>query len=160
MRLKDFDYSSAGFYFVTVVSHKHKNIFCEINDGQIDLSLVGVIIEETWEAIPMHYSYVKLDSFVVMPNHIHGIIIIKEVGATRASPVLSKNKTLGVLLGSFKSAVTKRVHDEGMFLHERVWQRNYYEHVIRDEPDYNRIFEYIAHNPANWSLDEENVGSH
>ena len=160
VRLKNFDYSSAGYYFVTVVSHQRKNIFGEIDNGKMILSQAGVIVEEIWEAIPNHFSHTNIDSYVVMPNHIHGIIFLSEVGARRAAPGSTKNHTLGVVVGSFKSTVTKRVHEEGMFVNERVWQRNYYEHVIRDEPDYYRILDYIENNPANWLRDEENVVLH
>ena len=160
IRLEDFDYSSAGYYFVTIVSHQRKNIFSEINDGKMALSQAGVIVKEVWEAIPLHFSNVEIDSFVVMPNHIHGILIIKEVGARHASPGPTKIQPLGMIIGSFKSAVTKRIHDEGLLIQEKIWQRNYYEHIIRDETDYYRILDYIENNPENWLQDEENVEAH
>ena len=87
MRLKDFDYSSAGFYFVTIVSHQRKNIFGEIDDGIMILSQIGKIVEEVWVEIPLHFSNLEINSFVIMPNHFHGIIIINEVGARHAAPV-------------------------------------------------------------------------
>lgn len=157
IRLKDFDYSSAGYYFVTLVSHQRKKIFGEITEGKIGLNQVGVIAEETWESIPLHFPNIKLDSFIVMPNHFHGIIQIKETGAGSTSTGSTKNQPLGVVIGSFKSAVTKRVHGLGLLVHERIWQRNYHEHIIRDELDYHRILDYIEQNPVNWLYDEENM---
>jgi len=81
IRLKDFDYSSAGDYFLTLISHQRKNIFGEIDDGKITLNRIGKIIEETWEAIPLHFPYIIIDTYIIMPNHIHGVITMNMVGA-------------------------------------------------------------------------------
>jgi REP element-mobilizing transposase RayT len=162
IRLKDYDYSWAGYYFVTVVSHQRKKSFGEIVEGEMNLNQIGLIVEETWQEIPNHFPYVEVDVHVVMPNHFHGIIIIQDVvGAQHAAP-LPKNKDvqpqpLWVIVRSFKSSVTKRVHDLGLLSQEKIWQRGYYEHIIRDEQDYKKIYEYIEANPINWSLDEENI---
>lgn len=160
IRLQDYDYSSAGYYFVTIVSYKRKHIFGEIVDGEMNLNLIGTIVKKTWEEIPMHFPYVEVDSHIVMPNHFHGIIVINNlVGALHAEPLPIKLQPLGVIVRSFKSAVTKRVHALYLIDHTKIWQRNYYEHIIRDEQDYQKIFEYIENNPANWSVDEENITS-
>ena len=161
IRLKDFDYSTAGYYFVTVVSHKRKNIFGEIIDRELNLNRLGLIVEKTWQEIPMHFPYIVVDSYVVMPNHFHGIVIINKVGAQHAEPLRHaelqiKTQPLGVIVRSFKSAVTKRVHDLGLFVGEKIWQRNYYEHIIRDEHDHQQIADYILSNPFNWEYDHEN----
>ncbi|MDY6846166.1 MAG: transposase [Chloroflexota bacterium] len=156
IRLKDYDYSSAGYYFVTIVSNKRKNIFGNIIEGEIELNLLGMIVKKTWREIPQHFPYIEIDSYVVMPNHFHGIIIINEVGARHASPLQTKSYPLGVVVGSFKSAVTKRIHGMGLMDQKRIWQRNYYEHIIRDEDDYQQIVDYIASNPFNWENDHEN----
>jgi REP element-mobilizing transposase RayT len=171
IRLKNYDYSSAGYYFVTIVSHNRKNIFGEIIDSEIILNPLGRIVENTWQEMPTHFPYVNVDSYVVMPNHFHGIVIINEeiIGAQHAEPLprtepLVKAESLqqmniqplGVIVRSFKSAVTKRVHDLGLFVGEKIWQRNYYEHIIRDEDDYQKIFDYISSNPLNWEYDNEN----
>lgn len=158
IRLKDYDYSSAGYYFVTIVSYKRNNIFGNIIDGKNDLNYLGLIVEETWQEISMHFPSIEIDSHIVMPNHFHGIVIINEVGAQHAEPLRHiKTQPLGVIVRSFKSAVTKSAHDLGLFIGEKIWQRNYYEHIIRDEDDYQQITDYIASNPINWEYDHENL---
>ncbi len=171
IRLKNYDYSSAGYYFVTIVSYKRKNIFGEIIDGQNNLNPLGMIVEKTWQEIPVHFPYIKVDSHIVMPNHFHGIVIINEVGAQlggvqhvvvvgaqHAEPLREiKPQPLGLIVRSFKSAVTKRVHDLDLFVGEKIWQRNYYEHIIRDEDDHQQIADYIETNPLNWEYDHENL---
>ena len=150
LRLKDFDYSIAGYYFVTILSDKRKNIFGNIIDGEINLNPLGLIIEKTWLEIPIHFPYIEVDAYVVMPNHFHGIVIITEVGAQHAEPQwVIKTQPLGVIVRSFKSAVTKSAHDLGLFIGEKIWQRNYYEHIIRDEDDYEKIVDYVSANPIN-----------
>ncbi|MEA3327376.1 MAG: transposase, partial [Chloroflexota bacterium] len=111
MRLKEFDYSSPGAYFVTVVSYKRANIFGTIKNNVVQLNQIGIIVEKAWLEIPMHYPFVKTDAFVIMPNHFHGILIIHDdVGARHASPLRrQKQQPLGVIVGSFKSAATKRI---------------------------------------------------
>jgi len=161
IRLQEYDYARPGAYFVTVVSHRRKNIFGEIIDGELDLNRLGLIVEKNWEEIPIHFPNANVDSHVVMPNHFHGIIIINEVGAQHAEPLRHaelqiKAQPLGVIIRSFKSAVTKRVHDLGLFVGEKIWQRNYYEHIIRDEDDSQQIVDYVASNPSNWEFDREN----
>jgi REP element-mobilizing transposase RayT len=163
IRLKDYDYSSAGYYFVTIVSYKRKSIFGEIIDGQNNLNSLGMIIEKTWQEIPEHFPYVEVDSHIVMPNHFHGIVIINGVGvqhvvgAQHAEPLrVIKTQPLGLIVRSFKSAVTKRVHDLGLLIGEKIWQRNYYEHIIRNEDDYHQITDYIETNPINWEYDHDN----
>ena len=163
MRLKEYDYASAGAYFVTIVSYKRLNIFSSISNSKTKLTQIGEIVENTWREIHIHFPYVRLDSFVIMPNHIHGILNINiHVGARHASPLQNmpltkKPRPLGVIVGSFKSSVTKRVHDSGLLKQKNIWQRNYYEHIIRDEDDYCKISEYIESNPVNWAFDHENI---
>ena len=160
MRLKEYDYSNAGAYFITIVSFKRINIFGSINDGHVQLNQIGEIVENTWREIPIHFPYVTLDSFVIMPNHVHGILNI--VGATHVSPLQTntpkrKSQPLGVIVGSFKSAATRRIHRSGLLKQKHVWQRNYYEHIIRDDEDFRKISDYIELNPINWEFDHENI---
>jgi putative transposase len=162
IRLSDYDYSQPGAYFITIVTRGRECLFGEIKDGEMQLSGMGQIAEEAWRAIPEHFPQVELGTYVVMPNHVHGIIIIRgmatnsspSVGARHASPLPPhgvKPKSIGAMVGSFKSAVTKRI---GRELH--TWQRNYYERIIRDDAEYNRIHLYIETNIDNWTIDEEN----
>jgi REP element-mobilizing transposase RayT len=169
IRLENYDTTSPGYYFVTIVSHERKNIFGEIIDGEMNLNQAGKIVEQTWQEIPRHFPNTSCEIFVVMPNHIHGIINIIDdemVGARHkvsrnedsAEPLQQiKTQPLGVIVRSFKSAVTKRAHDLELFIGEKIWQRNYYEHIIRDEADYQQIVDYIASNPINWEYDLENL---
>jgi len=168
IRLEDYDYASPGHYFVTIISHERKNIFGEIIDGEMNLNQAGKIVEQTWRDIPKHFPNTSCEIFVVMPNHIHGIINIIDdeiVGARHkvsrdedsASPLQMETQPMGVIVRSFKSAVTKSAHDLELFDGVKIWQRNYYEHIIRDEDDYQQIADYIAANPINWEFDLENL---
>jgi REP element-mobilizing transposase RayT len=130
----------------------------------VHLNQFGNIVQECWIAIPEHFPKVILDEFVIMPNHVHGIIVIAEtprVGATHASPLHKhprgpQRQSVGAIVGSFKSAVTKRINECRAAPSEPVWQRNYYEHVIREEASLNRVRKYIAENPLQWAYDPEN----
>ena len=128
---------------------------------------MGQIAEEDWRLIPAHFPHAELGAYVVMPNHVHGIIIIHEngmaansppsVGARHASPLPPhgvKPKSIGAIVGSYKSAVTKHIGRELNV--SGIWQRNYYEHIIRDNEEHNRIHLYIEANIDNWAMDEEN----
>lgn len=177
-RLQGYDYSSPGYYFVTIVSHNRLPIFGEIIQDQIQLSYIGKIVVDCWLEIPKHFQSVTLDEYVVMPNHFHSIVNIIEhqnVGARheassfrRQASLYSTNdqnpkpkgsppKSLSAIIGSFKSEATKRIHKAGLIKDQNIWQRNYYEHVIQDDEDYQRIVEYIRFNPINWEADQESV---
>ena len=169
IRLANWEYSWSGYYFVTICAAKGELLFGNIEDEKMILNDVGRIVGDVWNEIPKHFSGVELDVFVVMPNHVHGVIAIVDgrdgvensrdvVGARHASPLRPCGvapRSLGSIVGSFKSAVTKRVNENRGTPGVPVWQRNYYEHVIRDEGDLERIREYIANNPLRWALDEE-----
>ena len=162
IRLKEFDYTQPGAYFVTVCTWRRENLFGDVVDGEVRLNERGHIVKECWNGIPEHFPQVDLDAFVVMPNHIHGIIVIKGnddvVGATHASPLRKKSgstpKSLGAMVVSFKSATARRIKDKVGEI--GIWQRNYYERVIRDEKEWDLIRRYIETNPDNWEQDEEN----
>jgi putative transposase len=163
IRLPGYDYTSPGAYFVTVVAYQRELLFGEIVDEEMILNARGRIVWECWYEIPKHFSHVKLGAFVAMPNHVHGIIEIVDndtVGAQHAAPLLPKNNvipgSLGAIVRSFKSAVTKRVNEKYDSPGTALWQRNYYEHIIRNEQDWERIHDYILANPANWGDDKEN----
>ena len=167
MRLRDFDYSQAGAYFVTICTHGRACRFGDVVDGDMRLNEAGRIVEQFWSAIPSHFPDVILDAFVVMPNHVHGIVAIVD-GTVRAKnfsplqdnimtirkPVRSPSKTIGSIVRGFKVGVTKWFRENGRI--DEVWQRNYYEHIIRDDESLNRIREYIQNNPIQWTYDREN----
>ena len=167
IRLSGYDYSQAGAYFVTIVTHDRKCLFGRVKDGEMELNEAGKMVEQVWLEIIRHFDGVNVDTFVVMPNHIHGIIeIIKDnrssgVGATHESPLPTQGNgpkpgSIGVIVGLFKATVSKKYHEMTNTQNTRLWQRNYYEHVIRDDKDYQVIYDYILTNPLNWERDEEN----
>ena len=172
IRLHDYDYAQAGAYFVTIVAKNHACLFGELIGSAMRLNQFGVIVQSCWEDLPVHYPNVELDAFVVMPNHLHGIVVITDgtVGARHASPLPHASPlqlphgtapgSLGTMIGSFKSAAAKRVNKSRDTPGAPVWQRNYYEHIIRDEKDLERIREYIDANSFNWTQDEENPETH
>ena len=157
LRLKGYDYSRSGAYFVTICTHGRECLFGEVMDGDMRLNDVGRAAQAEWVRLPEHFQSVELDEFVIMPNHVHGIIL---VGAGLAPPdgrgAASSAPTLGHILRAFKSisaiAVNRLLGRSGRSL----WQRNYYEHIVRNENELARIREYIANNPAQWALDREN----
>jgi putative transposase len=166
IRLKHYDYSHAGAYFITICTQDKKCLFGEIIGGEIRLNEAGNMVQTIWNELPKNYPGVDIDIFVVMPNHFHGIII---VGAgPRACPkfgqpqgVAPTQLSLPDVVHRFKSLTTTRYrHAMGKFgqilLRGHLWQRNYYEHVIRDESDLARIRQYIMDNPVRWEDDEEN----
>ena len=158
VRLKNYDYAESGAYFVTVISQNRQCIFGEVVDGKIELNEFGHILAEEWERSNKIRQEIELDAFVVMPNHIHGIVTIDVVGATGRSPSPSgpPKRSLGAFVGGFKSAVTTRINQFRGTPGAAIWQRNYYEHVTRDEESLNRIRQYILDNPARWASDPEN----
>jgi putative transposase len=161
VRLRGFDYSRPGAYFVTICVHDRKCLFGEVCNGKMNLNKAGRIVEDCLLDIPKHFPHARLDAFVIMPNHIHGIITIA-VGAKNFSPlpnvipptriqIRPLSKTIGSIVRGVKIGVTKWFRQNTTVF--KVWQRNYFEHVIRDEADYNRIAEYIVTNPRRWVED-------
>lgn len=160
LRLRGYDYSQPGAYFVTVCTKDGEGLFGEISDGSMRLNVSGEMVQECWVDLPRRYPYVELDAFVVMPNHIHGIIVIS-VGAIHELPVEEyrterRKMSLPKIIGYAKMNTAKRINQLRHTYGAPVWQRSYYEHVIRDEASLNRIRQYIAENPLRWADDEEN----
>lgn len=158
IRLKGYDYSLAGAYFVTVVAWQRQMLFGEIVDGEMQLNELGRIVSEKWQWLETQYEYVELGEWIVMPNHLHGILVIHDIGrgGSRSAPTPIKRKPLGGLIGAFKTVSTKQINllcnTEG----QMVWQRNYYEHIMRNEQEMDRIARYIEANPSMWTEDDEN----
>ncbi|MFH1798148.1 MAG: transposase [Candidatus Omnitrophota bacterium] len=175
IRLKEYNYSRAGAYFVTVCSQDKNNVFWkEIIKGEnmvspVRLNEIGFMVEKWWEKIFKKYEdEIKMDEYVIMPNHIHGIIHIvganpcirplKEDIRPNKSRIKNTYQGIGRYVSWFKRMSTneyiRHVKDDGWARFEKpLWQRNYYEHIIRDEKDLNRIREYIQNNPLNWTDD-------
>ncbi|MFA5056129.1 MAG: transposase [Dehalococcoidia bacterium] len=160
-RLEGYDYSQAGAYFITVCTRNRECLFGDVIDGVMALSDVGRVVEEEWMKSADIRKEIELDAFVIMPNHIHGIIVIANDcrGVWLYAPtgtLRSPSRTIGALVRAFKSACTIRINDMRNSRGTPVWQRNYYEHVTRDEDDLNRIRQYVIDNPARWAEDENN----
>jgi putative transposase len=176
IRLKGYDYASTGGYFVTIVARGRKCLFGEIINSEMQLNQLGEIVREEWFRSAEVRKEIRLsqDELGIMPNHLHGIIWIfaKLVGADGVRPVPKQPldqegahraplqrppRSLPSFIAGFKSSVTSRARRElGL---TDIWQCNYYEHIIRDQPDYERIANYIAINPSQWEKDEENINS-
>ena len=165
IRLKGYDYSQEGAYYVTIVTYHRDYLFGEIVNEEMVLNEFGKIADECWRAIPDHFAFVELGAYVIMPNHVHGIIVITDdhgVGATQwvaptttiTRPKGPKRGSLGAIIGSFKSAVSYRINKE----HNAtgIWQRNYHEHIIRDEKELQNKANYINANPSLWDEDDNN----
>src|SRR6266496_138913 len=150
IRLQNYDYTKAGAYFVTLCTVGRQSIFGEVADSEIELSDLGSAVIECWTEIPEHYPSVDVDAFTAMPNHVHGILIIRDwydlVDASQG--FTARKPSLGSVVGSFKSAATKRINELRGTPGEPVWQRNYYKHIIRDERELDHIREYIYYNLA------------
>ncbi len=152
IRLPEYDYASAGGYFVTIATHKQANLFGRIIDQKVSLSAFGEVAKSCWQAIPTHFPQVIIDQFIVMPNHMHGILFIRPlVGAQHAAPLRHDRPnvqpgSLGAIVRSYKAAVTKQIRELQCTPALIVWQRNYYERVIRDEVELEQMRFYILHN--------------
>ncbi len=180
IRLKGYDYTKNGAYFVTICTHNRECILWDVGARhtapqsltEISLSNIGRIAYNCWMEMPDHFPDVIIDSFVAMPNHIHGIIIIDndEIILRRGTACRAPTEknvitekfgkpvtgSIPTIIRSYKSAVTKQTNELRKIKTKPVWQRNYYERIIRDEIELNNIRKYICSNPANWDEDENN----
>lgn len=192
IRLINYDYSQSGAYFITICTHNREFLFGEIINGEMQLNELGKIVRNEWFRSTNIRNEIELyeNEFVVMPNHIHGIVWIVDiekniVGATGGSPGGSPlqlslsnkkslyhqsqspqqierphgplKKSLSSFVAGYKSAVTKQINQKRQTPGIPVWQRNYYEHIIRNDDELNKIRQYIINNPLNWETDENNV---
>lgn len=186
IRLKNYNYSQSGAYFITICTNKRECLFGKIINGEMILNEYGKIVKNCWLEIPQHFPNVELDEFIIMPNHIHGIIVITEnenqnivendivvntifVGAIHELPLRCTNDDeigweknnikqrrkmlIPKIVGRFKMNVAKHINQIRQTPGVPVWQRNYYEHIIRNKIELYRIIKYIIHNPLNWESD-------
>ena len=163
VRINAYDYSQAGLYFITIVTQSRKMIFGNIDNGILSLNNLGIIVQKCWDAIPQHFPNISLFEYVIMPNHFHGIIAISFVETRHAVSLRNNPQTerfghptrqsIPTIIRSFKAAVTKSINESRNNAGKSVWQRGYYEHVVRTENELNRIREYILTNPQNWLRD-------
>lgn len=157
-----YDYAEPGAYFVTVCAQGHEILFAGIQDGQVRPNECGRIVEQSWLDLPARFPAVELDVFVVMPNHVHGVLFIlpegagaQQAGSQQAGAPLAA-PTLGDIMRVFKSKSAIAVNRTLRRKERRVWQRSYYDRIIRDEAELIRVQQYIIDNPLRWELDREN----
>ena len=217
IRLRGYDYASVGAYFITVCTRNRESLFGEVLDGEMQLNDAGWIVRQVWEELPQRFPSIALDACVVMPNHVHGIVIVgaqfiapnvsgvdhshpvagnrvgvdrgginrdavnRDVmnqGAMNRAPtdsgdlscvpgvpvvgdggvmnrgVMNHGPTLGEIVRTFKAVSAREIRRNNPPV--LPWQRNYYEHIIRDDEELNRVRQYIANNPMQWGIDREN----
>ncbi len=167
LRLPGYDYRNDGVYFVTVCAHQKRCIFGEILNGTMILNECGFIVEEEWLRAELIRPNVELEMYVLMPNHLHGVIVLRDehdkqkmnsdLAATPISSTL-KAGSLGAIIGQFKSVASKRIRRLKNPPERPIWQRNYYESIIRTPDIWNRTRDYIAANPMRWREDSLYVG--
>jgi len=182
IRLKDYDYSQAGAYFITICTKEKECLFGEIHNGEMKLNEAGKMVLHVWNKLTVKYSGVEIDEYIVMPNHMHGIVLIVGAGP-RACPVsiagqqhedgqpqktgqpqgVAPTLSLPDIVHRLKSFTTAQyrlgvTQNNWRQFPDKLWQRNYYEHIIRNEIELNKIREYIKNNPLNWSEDENYSG--
>ena len=177
IRLKGYDYSRAGAYFITVCMQNRACLFGNVVDGKMILNNAGRMVQTVWDELPNRFYNIKLDEYVIMPNHIHGIISIVGAPLVGAQTTVGTRITagdlteragtrpaptgLGDIVGAFKSITTHeyirdvKQHGWPPFA-DKLWQRNYYEHIVRNDDELKRIREYIINNPMQWGFDREN----
>jgi putative transposase len=162
IRLQGYDYSEPGAYFVTICTEGHKCLFGDIVEQEMRLNRYGQTMGGCWAWLGQQYPYIELDKSVIMPNHMHGIIIVLDDsdcrGGSQTAPTMDhhKYKPLGRLIGAFKTVSTKQINQIWNTPGLPLWQRNYYEHIVRNEEDLAEIRRYIINNPLKWDLDREN----
>jgi REP element-mobilizing transposase RayT len=165
IRLRDYDYSGDGGYFITICTSNREDLLGGISNQGIELNETGKIVEQWWQKLEIKFTNITLDYHVIMPNHIHGIIMMSEgvmdVGAIHELPlprgrIERRRMLIPKVIGYFKMNSAKHINILRKATGDPLWQRNYYEHIIRNEKELSRIREYIQNNPLKWDLDREN----
>ncbi len=164
-RLNEYDYSKNGYYFITLCTKDGIEYFGKIENEEMILNQFGETAERCWKEIPNHYDNVEIDEFVIMPNHIHGIISINDDNdkwtehcsvPTNTTNTERRYGLLSKIIKSFKNVVIKDIHEK--FSDNKFqWQRSFYDHVIRNEKSLYEIREYIIYNPLKWDLEKNNI---
>ncbi len=182
MRLKGYDYATGGAYFVTICTHHREDLLGSVVSGVVRPSECGLVVQRAWNDLPGHYPHVALDDFVLMPNHVHGVLFLgdEEVvndivvaglrpatttagNASRpsygdaASTRAARRHSLSEIVRAFKTFSARRINALRGTPASPVWQRGFYDHVVRDEPDLRRIRQYVLDNPLTWDADHENL---
>ncbi len=156
IRLQGYDYSQSGKYYVTICAQDKSHVFGQVVEGEMHLSEHGEIVALAWSDLPRRYPHIRLGAFVVMPNHVHGIIEIVGAGL-RTRPYKSAKHGLPEIVRGFKTYSARHLNEIQGTAGRPLWQRNYYEHIIRNDDELNKIREYISTNPLRWASDPENL---
>lgn len=168
IRLPEYDYSQPGEYFITLVTHARERLFGDIVDYEMGLNPFGQMVCQEWNKIPILHPEMELGEFIIMPNHFHAIVIINDLPVPNELPLRTqlplpndhisrRRMKIPMVLGRFKMNTAKCINQIRGTPGFPVWQRNYYEHIIRSEKEYLQIEAYIENNPANWVADSENI---
>ncbi|MEY2977212.1 MAG: transposase [Prochlorotrichaceae cyanobacterium] len=147
IRLKGYDYSSAGAYFITICVQGRECSLGEVQEGQMIPSTIGLIVQDHWDALPKRFPSIELDAFTLMPNHVHGILLL-----TEATP--EERPKLSQVIAYWKYQTTKHINQDRESIGTKFWQRNYYEHIIRNPASLDRLRQYIMENPQKWDIDQ------
>lgn len=163
VRLRGYDYSQEGTYFVTICTHQRQALFGDITaNADMITNPLGDIAREEWENTTTHRPYVEVDSYVIMPNHTHAIIVIDKEGMARHAPTQTPKFShplkgaLGTIVGAYKATVTKHIHRLHNTPEEIIWQRGFHDAIIRDEKMLDALRHYVENNPALWAEDRHN----
>ena len=148
IRLNGYDYSRSGAYFITICTHEREHLFGDIVNERMELNIFCDIALSHWQQLEKHHSTIIMDELVVMPNHLHGIIILKSS--------IDYKKSISEIIRGFKTFSAKAINQERGVSGVPVWQRNYYDRIIRNELELDRVRQYIINNPRNWDVDKNN----
>jgi putative transposase len=148
IRLNGYDYSASGAYFITIYTHEREYLFGDIVNGTMDLSTFGDIARSHWQQLSEHHPNIIMDESIVMPNHLHGIIILESS--------IDNTKSISEIIRGFKTFSAKAINKERGLRGVPVWQRNYYDRIIKNELELDRVRQYIINNPRNWDADKNN----
>jgi len=174
IRLKGYDYSQVGLYFVTICTENRQHLFGEILNRKMGLNEYGQIVHAVWNELPQHYKNIRLHEFVVMPNHIHGVVQIcnmRPVGAgLKPAPTYNQMATVGAgfkpaptnhglseIIRALKTFSARKINEMRNTRGKKLWQRNYHEHIIRNNHSHEYIANYIINNPKTWENDSLNL---
>lgn len=148
IRLNGYDYSTSGAYFITICTYEREHLFGDIANETMQFNIFGNIAQYHWQHLSQHHSNIIIDESIVMPNHLHGIIILESsTGST---------KSISEIIRGFKTFSVKAINKERGLRGVPVWQRNYYDRIIRNELELDRVRQYIINNPHNWDIDKNN----
>jgi len=150
-RLQEYDYSNSGFYFITICIRNRNNFFCSIKNGNNILNDFGKIVEKRWKDLPSHYKNCELDFFIIMPDHIHGIVMVNNSLDTE-----SKNHSLSEIIRGFKTFSSKEINQVTRNEAKFQWQKSFYDRIIRNEKELYEIRKYIEQNPTKWDIEKNN----